>query len=149
MAKSKYSNSMNAHSKSAKSSGQIPEAATDVKRSSEDRTPFFSFEHLCERNYQLMDLGKRELKELHNFLKMISKMTWKQIRISDGLEYKTIPRDSLSCSVPKSVPDDARIDEIRVTQAHRIFGFRVESVFNVVWFDPTHGVVPQGKKKRK
>ncbi|WP_160045677.1 MAG6450 family protein [Paenibacillus sp. USDA918EY] len=149
MAKSKYQQAMNKHSKSGeKGHGLIPSAVTELKRSTEDQTPLFSFEHLCENNFYLHNLGKQELKELHNFLKKSSKMTWKQIRMSDGIKYKTIPRSSLTARVPSSVPDDASIDEMRVTQEHRIFGFKVNGIFNVIWFDPTHDVCPEGKKRR-
>ncbi|MGM1048414.1 MAG: MAG6450 family protein [Bacillota bacterium] len=148
MAKNKYNRAMNSHSKGVKSQGNIPGMATELKRSTEDQTPLFSFEHLCDKNFYLFHLGRLELKELHNFLKKCSRMTWKQIRMSDGMGYKTIPRSSLSCRVPDSVPDDAGIDEMRVTQEHRIFGFKVNGIFNVIWFDPTHDVCPEGKKRR-
>lgn len=146
--KSEYSKAMNKHSNSVKrKQGSIPESATELKRSTDDQAPLFSFEHLCDKNFYLYHLGKQELKELHSFLKKTSGMTWKQIRMSNGIRYKTIPRSSLSYRVPDSVPEDASIDEMRVSKEHRIFGFRVHGTFNVIWFDPTHDVCPEGKRK--
>lgn len=126
--------------------GKIPASATQVKQSTDNNAPFFSFEHLCENNFMIINLGKIELKELHAFLKRSSGMPWNQVR--QVFKYKIIPRKGLSCRVPDSVPDDASISEMRVTNEHRIFGFRTGSVFNIIWFDPTHDVCPEGKKKR-
>lgn len=146
--KGKYSQIGNHNSGNKNKAGGIPTEATRIKRSTDNDTPLFSFGHLCDNNFMMHILGKTELKELHRFLKKISKMTWNQVRASESIGYKPIPRTSLSCAVPDSVSRDARIDEMRVTQEHRIFGFKAEGIFNIIWFDPTHDICPEGKKKR-
>ncbi|MEY8345881.1 MAG6450 family protein [Niallia circulans] len=101
-----------------------------------------SFTHLCERNLQLEELGKRDLKQLSNFLRRVSSMTWQQVRNSDGIKMKKIPRYSISYPVPQTVSEDEDIFEMRVSQEHRLWGFPNNGTFYIIWFDPTHAVCP-------
>jgi len=126
---------------------RIPESATVLKESILHLRPYFSFEHLCESYFQLDELTKENLKELKRFLKRISSMSWNQIYNSKGIDITKIPRERLSKPIPASVPDDSDIIEMSVSDSHRIWGFQHEQVIYVIWFDPNHQVLPEGKKR--
>jgi hypothetical protein len=119
---------------------RIPEPS--LNETTYNKFPNISFSHLCESKGQLQDLSKQDLKQLSNFLRRISSMTWAQIRSSDGVKMKKIPRHSLSYALPQTVSEDEDIFEMRVSQEHRIWGFPNNGTFYVVWFDPTHAVCP-------
>ncbi|MDM8365077.1 MAG6450 family protein [Bacillus thuringiensis] len=102
--------------------------------------PTISFRHLCDKNGQLHDLEKKGLKQLSNFLRRVSGMTWSQIRCSDGINMKKIPITSLRHVLPSSVSEEEEIFEMRVSQRHRIWGFQNQSTFYVLWFDPKHAI---------
>ncbi|MBY0597675.1 MAG6450 family protein [Bacillus bingmayongensis] len=121
-------------------SGRIPQP--DLKQSTVHEYPTISFQHLCERNGQLDELNKKDLKQLSNFLRRVSGMTWSQIRLSDGIKTKKIPVSSLRYALPNSVSEEEEILEMRVSQEHRIWGFQNQSTFYVIWFDPKHAVCP-------
>jgi hypothetical protein len=122
------------------SNSRIPEP--NITSSTYNQFPTISFIHLCNRKGQLQDLKKQDLKHLSNFLRRISCMTWSQIRISDGIKMKKIPRTSLRYSLPDSISEDEEIFEMRVSQEHRVWGFPNGGTFYVIWFDPAHSVCP-------
>jgi hypothetical protein len=124
----------------SKEKKRIPEPR--VSETTYNNLPNISFLHLCENNGQLHDLSKQDLKQLSKFLRRISSMTWSQIRSSDGIKMKKIPRYSISFSLPQTVSEDEEIFELRVSQEHRLWGFPNNGTFYVIWFDPTHVVCP-------
>lgn len=126
--------------KKRKGHQRIPEP--QLVESTFNSFPNISFFHLCERNGQLHDLRRQDLKQLANFLRRLSAMTWSQIRTSDGIKMKKIPRYSLTYPVPPSVSEEEEIFELRVSQEHRLWGFQHNGTFYVIWFDPTHAVCP-------
>ncbi|EOP46686.1 MAG6450 family protein [Bacillus cereus] len=113
-----------------------------VNQSTIHEYPTISFQHLCDKNGQLHELTKRDLKHLSNFLRRVSVMTWSQIRLSDGIKTKKIPITSLRYTLPNSVSEEEEILEMRVSQEHRLWGFQNQSTFYVIWFDPNHSVCP-------
>lgn len=123
-----------------KQKNRIPEPS--VLETTINKLPNISFLHLCENNGQLHDLSKQDLKQLSKFLRRISSMTWSQIRSSDGIKMKKIPRYSMSFALPQTVSEDEEIFEMRVSQEHRLWGFPNNGTFYVIWFDPSHAVCP-------
>lgn len=126
--------------KKRKGNHRIPEPEPVI--STFNNLPTISFFHLCDRNGQLSDLGKQDLKQLASFLRRMSSMSWSQIRTSDGIKMKKIPSYSLAYTLPSSVSEDEEIFEMRVSQEHRLWGFQNNGTFYVIWFDPTHSVCP-------
>ncbi|MCK6203917.1 hypothetical protein KZX50_00450 [Bacillus infantis] len=126
--------------KKRKGSNRIPEP--EPPTTTYNTLPTISFFHLCDRNGQLQDLGRQDLKQLSSFLRRFSCMTWSQVRRSDGIKMKKIPRYSLAYPLPATVSEDEEIFELRVSQEHRLWGFQNNGTFHVIWFDPTHSVCP-------
>ena len=45
--------------------------------------------------------------------------------------------------MPENIPEDAKLSEMRIDEKKRIFGFRVDSVYYIIWFDRDHSVCPE------
>lgn len=106
--------------------------------------PVFSFKY-SHSSYPLHDWGKRELKGLMKYLKMMESLTWKRIKTDgrDGsLRFTSINQRDFPKEIPSSLnisPDETLI-EITVGDPCRLFGFRTGRIFNVIWFDKNHNV---------
>ena len=133
-----------------KQQNRIPEQATQLNRpsSADDENPSFKFTYADKNRWVLSDWTPSEIKDLIEGLKKIEKYTWKQIRDhgskkrgeSVGTGYKLIDKHP---TLPDDIPEDARLSEMRIDDKKRIFGFRVQSVYYIIWFDRDHSVCPE------
>lgn len=129
---------------------RIPEEATRLTQASstDDEHPSFRFTYADKNRWVLSGWTPSEIKDLIEGLKKIEKYTWKQIRDhgskkrgeSVGTGYKLIDKPP---TLPDDVPEDARLSEMRIDDKKRIFGFRVQSVYYIIWFDRDHSVCPE------
>lgn len=135
--------------KGNKKNNKIPAKATELhKQSTDNETPVFSFKHVCENHCQLSEWQKQELSILIGTFKAMENLCWKDVRKSAGLNMKPVT-DSIVYSLPHSVPSDATIQEVKVDDGKRLFGYRAGRVFCIIWFDRNHEVIPYHKAKRK
>lgn len=128
---------------------RIPEQATQLteSRSTDDEHPSFRFSHADKNRWFLSDWTSQEINELIEGLKKIEKYTWGQIKghgakkrgESVGTGYKLINKHP---KLPENVPEDVRLSEMRIDEKKRIFGFRLESVYYIIWFDRNHEICP-------
>ncbi len=89
----------------------------------------------CDENkYQLWNLDKEHLKSFVSFAKKIESMKWCEIKKSKGFHYEDIN----SLPLPKYISEDITMKSIRVTQEFRIYGYRMNADFYIIWFDPSH-----------
>jgi hypothetical protein len=133
-----------------KQQSRIPEQATQLNRpsSADDEKPSFKFTYADKNRWVLSGWTPSEIKDLIEGLKKIEKYTWKQIRDhgskkrgeSVGTGYKLIDKHP---TLPNNFSEDARLSEMRIDQKKRIFGFRVQSVYYIIWFDRDHSVCPE------
>jgi hypothetical protein len=133
-----------------KQQSRIPEQATQLNRpsSADDENPSFKFTYADKNRWVLSGWTPSEIKDLIEGLKKIEKYTWKQIRDhgskkrgeSVGTGYKLIDKHP---PLPDDIPEDARLSEMRIDDKKRIFGFRVQSVYYIIWFDRDHSVCPE------
>lgn len=129
-------------------SGKISSKATDViDRSTDDMSPVFSFRHVCSTHCKLSDWRGNEVNLLIKLFQKMEAIPWKDIRGHSGLNYK--PVDHYIYKLPEDVPKDITLHELRVDGDRRIFGYRGERVFYLIWFDRNHEVCPQNKSKKK
>lgn len=119
-----------------------------VETRSRDEYPVFSFRHVSENHCLLSEWKKDELSELLGAFRTMESLTWNQILGHSGLRFKKIDVTSCSKPLPSNVSDDIPLCEIRVCQKKRIFGYRVNNVFTVIWFDRSHEICPEGKVKK-
>ena len=94
----------------------------------------------CHNKYPLEKLNSKELKSFIDFCKKIEKMTWKEIKIDEGLNYET-PK-YFKVSMPDLFPKDATAVSFRVTKKFRIIGWREKQYLNLMWFDKNHESYP-------
>ncbi|NEQ35311.1 MAG: hypothetical protein F6K40_02905 [Okeania sp. SIO3I5] len=96
----------------------------------------------------MSDWNSSEINDLIQGLKKIEKYTWGQIKkhgstkpgSSVGTGYKLI---SIHPSLPENIPKDIKFSEMRIDEKKRIFGFREDAVYYIVWFDRDHSVCPE------
>lgn len=106
------------------------------------RCPDFCF-HYTQKGFTVEDCDKDAKVALISALWERSRMTWMEIMNTDhkGAGAETIPIGQLKKRLPVVVTDDVRkVYALRFGQKRRLVGFRVESVFHIVWVDPKHAV---------
>lgn len=94
----------------------------------------------CHNKYPLEKLSSKDLKSFINFCKKVEVMTWKDIKIDEGLNYET-PKH-FNVEMPDFFPKDAIPISMRVTQKFRIIGWRETKYLNLMWFDKNHSSYP-------
>lgn len=132
--------------KNNKSSNKIKQNATSLKdKSWNEKKARLSFLKACDRHCLLSDWNSRELRDLMNYFKKVERLTWNKINLDSGLDYEKIK--SIAISRPQSLPPDATLNSMRVSGKIRVYGYRYEDTFNLIWFDRNHIVCPMGKSK--
>lgn len=135
--------------KSKEKHNKIPIKATELhQQSTDNETPVFSFKHVCDKYCQLSNWQKQELSLLIGTFKTMESLYWKDVRRSAGLNMKPVT-DSIVYPLPHTVPADATIQEVKVDDGKRLFGYRAGRVFCIIWFDRNHEVIPYHKPKKK
>ena len=130
-----------------KQPSRIPEQATQLNRPSspDDERPSFRFTYADKNRWVLSKWSSSEINDLIEGLKKIERYTWAQIQChgskkpgeSVGTGYKLIDNHP---DLPDNIPEDTRLSEMRIDDKKRIFGFRVQSVYYIIWFDRDHSV---------
>lgn len=88
----------------------------------------------------------KEMKLLVDKFKMIESLTWLEIQRHSGLDFKE--ESYTAIAKPETVPQDTTLSSIRIDKKMRIFGYRVNDFFYIVFFDKNHIVCPMNKSKR-
>jgi len=128
-------------------SGKISNNATQSTATSYDEFHArFAFAKTCSNNCLLKDWQKNELQSLMSSFKKIEGMQWKEIKKDQGLDYETIT--TFNVKLPDSFPPDVGLKSLRVDQKRRLYGYRVQDTFYIIWFDKDHIVCPLGKKRK-
>jgi hypothetical protein len=125
---------------------KISSQATEKTINYNDQHGKFAFSSVCNRHCQLSEWQRNELDELIGYFKKVEQSIWKNILKDDGFNYES--HNLIDLPVPETLPPDASLDSMRVTQKMRIYGYRTQDIFNIIWFDREHKVCPEGKKWR-
>lgn len=107
----------------------------NVNKTDDDNLCILRFAY-CHNKYPLEKLSAKELKAFINFCKKVEVMTWKEIKIDEGLNYET-PKH-FNVSMPDFFPKDATPVSLRASQKFRIIGWRETVYLNIMWFDKNH-----------
>jgi hypothetical protein len=138
---------MDKHIKKPKlNQGKIPDSALMAKDEPEYSNPVFSFIHSSDNHCLLCEWKKSELKELINAFKIMESLKWSQLPASSlhfrKVEHYVIP-------LPNNVSQDETIFEVSIdNEKKRLFGYRVDNIFRILWFDREHSVAPYHKTKK-
>ena len=129
---------------------QIPESAvtrSTPSQSSDADYPSFRFTYADKNRWTLSNWTATEINDLIAGFRKIEQYSWAQIKShgskraggSVGTGYKLISHPPV---LPENVPEDAKLSEMRLDKKKRLFGFRINSVYYLVWFDRDHSVCP-------
>lgn len=87
-----------------------------------------------------------ELTSLIDCFKKIESLTWDEIFKDDGLNWER--NANIAIQLPTNFPTDAKLYSMRVSKKMRIYGYRSEEYFCIIWFDRNHEVCPENKAKK-
>ena len=100
----------------------------------DNNTCCLKFSQCDDNKYQLWTLDVGQLKQFVTFAKKIENMRWIDIFQTKSFNYESIK----NLKVPDYLSKDMVLKSIRVNQKFRIYGYRMNSDFYIVWFDPRH-----------
>ena len=104
-----------------------------------------AFSSVCHNKCSISKWQGKELTSLIDTFKKIEESKWEDILIDAGLQWK---RDKhIAFKLPDNLPEDVKLHSMRVDGKMRIFGYRAQEYFYIVWFDKNHEVCPEGKNK--
>lgn len=106
----------------------------------------FAFEFVCDNKCCLSDWQGMELRLLIDSFKKVEKLTWQQIFTDTGLKWER--NKNIAIQLPSNLPEDIKLYSFRVNQKMRVYGYRAQEFFYIVWFDKNHIVCPEDKPKR-
>lgn len=110
-----------------------------------------SFEYVPRnRRFCLSKCSREEIKGIVGCLQDLTKRTWVQVYSTGGRSgggktglgwtfYKD--KDIRGVSRPAHLTPDVRIAGIRFGQKGRIYGYHLDGIFFLLWFDPGHKIV--------
>lgn len=92
------------------------------------------FSQCDENNHQMWNLQKSELKKFIAYAKKVESMPWQEIICDSGLKYEKIS----NLAKPSYLDKGISLYSMRVSQKFRIYGYRSECFYYIVWFDKNH-----------
>lgn len=125
-------------------SGKLNTSLNDINY--DERKGKLAFSSACNRRCLISDWQKSELENLIETFKKFESIEWKKIYDDSGLNWER--NSHIAIKLPKSFPKDAKLHSIRVNGKMRLYGYRVQEFFYIVWFDKNHEVCPMNKNKK-
>lgn len=117
--------------------GQIKVRTEQAPREDfELRPPIFSFEFL-QSGWCIQDCGRDERAKMLDRLRILGKLTWKQIRQEGKHQYGTeiIHQDSIKAPIPPFVTPDTNLIAFRAYEKVAMVGYKTDRTFHVLWID--------------
>jgi hypothetical protein len=100
---------------------------------------YFDGSYECFSEWQ-----RGELKAFTNFIDKLREHNWERVRRTPGFGYTEHNRQHLPRKrILTLISPDTTLFELRVTQKARVHGFKVQSVFFLVWLDRNHEIYRQ------
>ena len=114
-------------------------AISDDVIDTENEKVVFSFSSYEQNKCELKDLDKRDAKELTQTLQKVSELSVKNLLESkNGVDCKPVNKSGNYSNLYDNVPKDVDIREICYSNAGRIFGHIVNSVFFITAIKKKH-----------
>jgi hypothetical protein len=110
--------------------------------------PVFSFLHVCDNHCLLSAWQGQELLELISTFKTMESLTWNDLVLKRhrGLDYRK--EEEYTKPLPPVVSQDVDVCRVKVDgNKKRLWGYRTNNVFRILWFDREHEVIPYHKQK--
>jgi hypothetical protein len=89
------------------------------------------------------NVGELLWTEVLPFLKNLEAKTWKEILVVSKKSHHSIDVGKLNSSAKERMAaryiEQDSVISLRLTGTHRIYGYMMGRVFNILWYDPEHG----------
>ena len=111
----------------------------------EQRPPVFSCEFL-QHGWCIQDCERDKRAKMLDRLRILGKLSWKQIRQDDRHRYGTeiIQRSSIKSPIPSFVTPDTKLIAFRAYGLVAMVGYKSDRVFNVLWIDRARKLYDHG-----
>lgn len=86
-----------------------------------------------------------ELILLIDAFKKFESEKWKDIFTDPGLKWER--NSHIAFKLPRDLPEDIKLYSFRVSSKMRLYGYRAQEFFYIIWFDRNHEVCPMGRRK--
>ena len=100
-------------------------------------------------DYCLSECEQRAVRGFADGLRILCSLTRQDLMLQSskgpgkrGLNPTPYPDHALTAKRPNTIPTDSRIIGMRAGDDDRMFGYFVENVFFILWFDSHHRIVP-------
>lgn len=112
---------------------------------SQQNPPTFSLRYL-RGDYCLSKCEKEQKAAFADTLHKLSQMTWQEIfqAHKHGLGCEKISRDAIKSGIPTEISEDVKFIAFRFYGKAPMVGYRVDSVFYVVWLDRDYTLYDHG-----
>jgi len=109
--------------------------APEPPQSTDHDPPAFCLQHLATAGFNACT--KDERLALINKMKLLSQMTWVQIKSQPkhGTGSEPIPQKSIDKPIPSHITSDVQFLALRFDGKKAMVGYRIGRVFHIVWLD--------------
>ena len=126
-----------------KKGNRLPQEVAEVQEtgSTDHLNPVFSFDSTCKNHFQLNELTKGELDQLIDSLRIMSSLSWAEVKKYKGLRFKG-PLEHYNATLPEWLDRDVDVFEFAFSKRGRVFGYKSGRIFHIIWFDRNHDLYP-------
>lgn len=137
---------INKSSLNLKQKSNVTKIKTDLKETNYDsRRGKLAFEFASDNKCCLSEWHNRELKLLIDSFKKIERLTWNEVFNDTGLNWER--NKNIAIQLPTNIPKDVKLYSFRVNGKMRVYGYRAQEFFYIIWFDRNHIICPKNKPK--
>lgn len=95
-----------------------------------------------DRGYCLSACNNREIRSALDCFRKVTSLPWVKVHSDRGLRWTSYDKTALKIGYPSDLDQGVTIAAVRASDKFRVFGFRADDTFYVLWFDPNHKIVP-------
>lgn len=112
----------------------------------DERYGRLAFSAVSHNRCPISEWQGEELIQLIEAFKKFESIKWQDIFNDPGLKWER--NSHIAFKKPNGLPEDIKICSFRVNGKMRLYGYRAQHYFYIVWFDRNHEVCPVGKNKK-
>lgn len=110
-----------------------------------DKNPSWNFASCDDEFWPFTEqsIGSCFWNEILPFFRNLESMKWKEILLEGKKQHHSIDVRSLNSVASKRLSnryiEQDSIYSLRLTGTHRVYGYIINGVFHILWYDPDHG----------
>jgi len=119
-----------------------------LKEKETEQVPYIVLKYYQPNHECFSQWDKQELKGFSDFIEKLRKTNWNLIRSQTGskkvgfgyaqIDKKTLPK----ANILNDISEDVNFAELRLSKGARIFGFRINAAFFLIFLDKNHKICP-------